>query len=417
MASRKLVARSRLNQESSPARSRQRHSEAGTRQSMVLPPYQPPSCALTPSAKRALEEVALNHDYSKYKKHLQISINLVTDAAVSSNDRLAARKEQARKQEEKRKQAGLEDEKKTEDEIEAAQYVQSLDKRVDDVTTMAEKALRELIDYGDELAMQGTLMREVGERIERAPAPRRRGLGDGADEEEDANTPAAEADVLSPVELLKQARDAYEANYRSKSMKLRYDVNDYRNFKRTVHDAQHPGPDAQPVPHASTWFPEDNNASATPGSRRRRRNNTTDNINNEDDDDDDVVIQRATTSLKDIFTLQYFKDPVTSNVCNHTFEEAEFLRYHASEGAAFGPSSQRARGRMAGPKKVKCPQSGCEAMLEPSDFYADQLVKRQVERAKRLEAAGDEDVDEYDGTHRSRAEEAGSDDDGIDIDG
>lgn len=56
-------------------------------------------------------------------------------------------------------------------------------------------------------------------------------------------------------------------------------------------------------------------------------------------------------------------------------------------------------------------------MLEPSDFYSDKLVKRQVERAKRKEAADDEDVDDYDGTERARPEQAGSDDDGIDIDG
>lgn len=222
MSSRKLVARSRLNQESTPARPRQRQPEAGSPQSTTLPPYEPPSCPLTPSAKRALEQVALNHDYSKYKKHLQISAGLITDAAVSSNDRLAARKDQARRQEEKRVQTGLEDEKKTEDEIEAGYYLQSLDKRVVDVTAKAEKALRDLIDYGDELAMQSTMMREVGERIESAPAPRRRGFGQDSDEEEDGNTSSADAGILSPLELLKETKAAYEANYRSKSMKLRY---------------------------------------------------------------------------------------------------------------------------------------------------------------------------------------------------
>lgn len=126
-------------------------------------------------------------------------------------------------------------------------------------------------------------------------------------------------------------------------------------FKQVIHDAQHPGDDAPPVPHARTWFPDDN---VTQGSAsRRRQNNTTDNTNNADDSDDDVVIERATTSLKCSLTLQYFKEPFTSTVCNHTFEKSSILEYHRNEGRVFaGP------GPLSGQKVVKCPTSGCEAV-------------------------------------------------------
>jgi hypothetical protein len=82
------------------------------------------------------------------------------------------------------------------------------------------------------------------------------------------------------------------------------DHNDYRNFKRTVHDALHPGDNQPPVPHASTWFQEDNLKESAEA--RRRRNNTTDNANNSDDDDDDDEIKMVglSTNLRCPLSLQ-----------------------------------------------------------------------------------------------------------------
>jgi hypothetical protein len=78
------------------------------------------------------------------------------------------------------------------------------------------------------------------------------------------------------------------------------DHNDYRNFKRTVHDALHPGENQPPVPHASTWFPEDNPKESA--GARRRRNNTIDNTNNSDDDEIEMV--GLSTNLKCPLSLQ-----------------------------------------------------------------------------------------------------------------
>jgi len=128
-----------------------------------------------------------------------------------------------------------------------------------------------------------------------------------------------------------------------------------------VHDALHHGPDAPPVPHANTWFPEDN-ADRSSGSRRRRHG---DNTNDDDDDDDEVIIARATTNLKCPITLQMFKEPYSNNVCKHTFEKSAILDYHRENAVAFMPPSQRGRGQRQhaqGPKQVKCPQTGCDAV-------------------------------------------------------
>lgn len=143
----------------------------------------------------------------------------------------------------------------------------------------------------------------------------------------------------------------------------RYVNNDYRGFKQTVHDAIHPGDDAPPVPHASTWFPADEMGA----SRNGRHASSADKSNNEsdqDEDDDDVIIASATTNLKCPLTLQIFVEPYSNNVCKHSFEKEAIIAYHRENGVAFVPSSQRrgARPTPQGPKQVKCPALGCDAV-------------------------------------------------------
>ncbi|TVY84540.1 E3 SUMO-protein ligase nse2 [Lachnellula suecica] len=430
MSSRRhLVSRSRVNNnESSPAPRARQQRDAPDRQ--PLPPYEPPTCHLRPEAQRALDNLRLNHDYTKYKKHVESAIKALKSSAVSINDQLADRKDlvqRGKETMEKLREAGRDDEDKAADQKEKEEYARHMAKKVGNLTTKAEEALRELIDYGDELAMQQSIITEVSETIANAPVPepraakkrKRRSTQDEGEEENEDNeenasqddAPADDIEILSAVELWEKSKQDYATQYASKTMRERYDVNEYREFKRIVHDAQHPGQDAPPVPHVRTWFPEDN---ASQGPQSRRRNNMTDNTRNGsevDSSDDDVVIERATTNLKCALTLQYFKEPYTNSVCNHTFEKHAIVEYHNNNGSRFGP----------GPKVVKCPQTGCERMLELKDFYLDELILRKVERAKRLEEQGDDDSSDEDddirprGTQKNRPASINSDDD-MDID-
>lgn len=139
----------------------------------------------------------------------------------------------------------------------------------------------------------------------------------------------------------------------------RYVNNDYRSFKRTVHDAMHPGEDAPPVPHASTWFSE----TETLGPQTRRPRTSTDDANEESDEEDDVIIASATKNLKCPLTLQMFVEPYSNNVCSHSFEKATIIEYLDANGVAFAPPNQRRGQRTAqGPKQVKCPTVGCDAV-------------------------------------------------------
>jgi hypothetical protein len=206
-------------------------------------------------------------------------------------------------------------------------------------------------------------------------------------------------------------------------------VNDYKNFKRAVHEALNQGENAPPVSHPRTWFKE------APSSRRL--NNSTDNTNNGDEDsDDEVVIQSATTTLKCCLTLKYFNEPYSNYVCSHSFEKSAILEYHRINGVSFIPPSQRGQLAPRSEKQVKCPQTGCEKvgsqisrdnalsnllqMLTLKDFYDDALLARQVKRALKKDAQQDDDDGDDDnippGTQRNRPEpiDDGSDD-GVDI--
>jgi hypothetical protein len=127
-----------------------------------------------------------------------------------------------------------------------------------------------------------------------------------------------------------------------------------------VHDALHPGYNQPPVPHASTWFPEEeSNASA---GARRRRNNTTDNTNNDDDSGDEIEMTGVTFNMKCPLTLQTFTEPYSNNVCRHTFEKRALLEYFHGAATLFIPPGQpRGRGQPSqGVRQAKCPQTGCE---------------------------------------------------------
>jgi E3 SUMO-protein ligase NSE2 len=227
---RHLVNRSRANnQDSSPVP----RGGARQREPVALPPYEPPSFPLTPTAQRDLENLRENHDYAKYKKHLGGAIETITGCAAEINDQLTNRQELVRRGEEKRRQAGKGDEDKTEEEKERESHTRFMAKKVGDLTTKAEKALRELIDYGDELAMRDTMMQDVSQSIADAPvaqprAPRqrrRRASGEEGEEENDEDAsqdgddaPADDPRVLSAVELLKKVKQDYDTQYASKTM-------------------------------------------------------------------------------------------------------------------------------------------------------------------------------------------------------
>merc|ERR1712093_222460 len=288
---------------------------------------------------------------------------------------------------ERRRKEGVADEDKPEAEVNDEVCLKGFERNNTTFTIQAEEAIRELIDFSDELAMQSAIMKDVVREITSAPAPRRtarrrrRDVGsddeEEEEEEEDAEPPAADPEQMSALELLRQAKEDHATKYASQSKRSRYgDNNDYKIFKQILHDAQNPN-SGLPVAHPSTWFPEEND-----GNGRRGRN--------DDESDEEVIIASASESLKCPLTLRYYDDPVTNQKCKHTIDRAGLVDYHRTEARVF-------QGSHGNRRVAKCPQTGCDAMLALDDYERDELMARKVKRAlnrERLQQQGNDDDDD-----------------------
>jgi septal ring factor EnvC (AmiA/AmiB activator) len=194
--------------------------------------------------------MALNvtQDTAKYKKHLKNSLESITNSAVEATDHLVDAREKLRRHVERRAQRaeGGEDEdgngegKKTEAEVKAEQRAAMLEERVPGLTVESEKALREIIDYADELARQGGVLEGVVRRAAEASLranearrqrQRQRHQAENSDDEDAEEDVDADGDVemmdpevaiLSPLELLKAAKEEDEAAYEARTMRSRY---------------------------------------------------------------------------------------------------------------------------------------------------------------------------------------------------
>lgn len=163
--------------------------------------------------------------------------------------------------------------------------------------------------------------------------------------------------------------------------------NDYRNFKRVVHDSLHPEQDV-PLPKESTWFPSDRSHPSAQGNEGRE----------EDSSDDDIVIERVVKDLKCHLTLLIPREPYTNNKCNHSFEKEAIKEYHAKNATL-----------KDGVRVVICPALGCNNLIAMTDMFDDLLLLRQAQRASRRERDDDSD-DEDDiprGTQRNRPQDLG----------
>lgn len=108
-------------------------------------------------------------------------------------------------------------------------------------------------------------------------------------------------------------------------MECRYaNHNSYIHFKKLLHDATHPGEDAPPLPHASTWFPSDPRDAANGRASQNPRNDTSAN-DVDDDDESDLEVTSERISIKCPITLRPMKEPVTSTECPHSFEKTAIL--------------------------------------------------------------------------------------------
>ena len=363
--------------------SRNRQSTAGPSSqrrpptAVELPPYEPPTHPLNNAAQRALNDLHRDHSLAKLKNHYADANETITSTAGIINDHLYEREESLRKRKARRAHQGLEEDN------EGVEELEQLRQKVDRMTQRMEESVRKIIDgqtfvnnleesiqYLQRNAVNLTQQQSLTQETQRSqPRQQRRGEGSGSEDEDEQSpgpTPLGGEDmeITGPSIMLQNRLQASKDKYQVLSHRTRYaQHNSYIGFRRVVHDAQNPGEDAPPLPHASTWFTE--SGSPAPGitSRDQRAG-----AGAEEDSDDDIAIARERISTKCPLTLQEFKDPVTSEKCPHTFEKSAILDMIRQSTNRLGV------GPRAGEKAVHCPVPGCDEVRHEYPIHSASLI-------------------------------------------
>jgi hypothetical protein len=325
-----------------------------------LPIYKKPSYPLDAEATRKLRELQ-GRNLHEVKKHNKQALETITATAESVNDMLREHSDYiARRQKKWDTGKGLNDRAQEERDMEKLQG------RVDDYTVKLEESMRAVIDsnmatqridetldwlrqnapkqledeYNTQMTQRNTQRQsQINSQRRRAQDPDGDD-GSAAEELEDGPTPGptpldgTRITLTGVSEQFKLKQQEKKDAYTSLSYTARYARNnEYRDFKRIVHDAKY-GDEGPPLGHEDTWFSE----AGLPefGITNTQRGTF--------DDDDDIVMDRATISTRCPLTFQQFKEPFTSTKCPHTFEKNAILEY-----------IRRAPGRMP-----HCPVTGCD---------------------------------------------------------
>ncbi|KAK9371195.1 zinc-finger of the MIZ type in Nse subunit-domain-containing protein [Lipomyces kononenkoae] len=162
--------------------------------------------------------------------------------------------------------------------------------------------------------------------------------------------------IDDPASTFLEAMDFFADQNSAKNDKQKYSGNThYLNFKRRVWENTYGDEDMPPV---GDWF-DSHGASKTVTQIHDRE---------DDGGDDDLVVAQEKRSLKCPVSLALFVDPVTSNVCPHTF----------SKDAIF--SLFMSRGRQRNLTSITCPVAGCDKILTKENLVENPIIARQVER-------------------------------------
>jgi hypothetical protein len=326
----------------------------------VLPPYKKPSHPLDGEAQRALRELN-GRTLAEVKKHNNAAITTIRSTAESVNDMLSEHQRYFDARSKKWSAGKKLDEKEDEEAIMA-----DLQQKVDEATAKLEKSMRSVIDSSVaaqriEDALEwlrqnapNQLEDEYNTQVTQRQTQRRQTqrIGEGGDagsdvDMDDGPTPGptpldgSRVALTGSVEMFASRIERKANEYTSLSLTARYAKhNDYRDFKRVVHDAKY-GDSGPVLGHEDTWFTEAGEPAL----------GVTQTRGGDFDDDDDIVMDKASISTKCPITFQQFKEPYTSNKCPHTFEKNAILDMIRRSKSNFG------RG---GAKSVACPIPGCD---------------------------------------------------------
>ena len=388
-----------------------------------LPPHQPPAHELNEQGRKALHLLADDaRRLNGLKMRLHNATTNITQSAADINDRLTERVKST-----EQRSARLAAFGSSQLSSENEEHLEEMRRATDEMTNKLEASARQLVDSGDEVNRFGNALKALDENIQ-GDTPRRNKpqsqstlgasqfrpthpdeVNSRADEMEEEDPDSQNRDQpRSALTMLKDSISHQRDSYDSLSMTDRYAFhNDYTNFRKIVHDAQHPGERAPPLPHPSTWFSDTNSAHGMSEHMTRGSQAV--------EEDDDIAIETERISVKCPITLTEMKDPVSSTKCPHNYERQGFLDMLASSALRVGADGRRNPGTQA----MRCPVPGCDVvrvcsrpglshfpcqcpdlllmlfqMLTREDIRADPVLVRKIKRIQAALNARNEDEDD-----------------------
>ena len=357
---------------------------------------------LNDKARTALQDLTRKSDSDRsYNEKLRQAAELITEITGKINDRgyeLKQRHDKKLKRLAEKQEEEDEDDKKEFDDFQNP---------VAELTEKMDHSMRKTIDnriWAQELP--GSL-RHVSDRAMNAPTQATQ-----AQDNEDGNNDTLGTECVAPEDtpsaLLHAALTTNTTRWTSKTLTERYaHDNDYASFYKTLWDARHPSENAPPLPAPALWFAREENPSTALSQPHASQPDSHSN----DPDDDDLAVASERVSLKCPITLRFFSDPVTSDICNHTFDRTAILDMlkTSNDTEPFSPAQQaelshlpraerqRAENHMR-VKRVRCPDSGCRQYITESSLRPNPVllrkVNREIEAQRRRNAESDDDEDE-----------------------
>ena len=378
-----------------------------------FPAYEPLSNPLSEAAQRTLHELPQTHPLTSLRQHQNQAITSLINVLGDINELRSAR----RIVREKARERGLED---AEVAAERDGEVEKFGEDVDALNEATEAGMRKLVDCKSHLEATETVLRDLDANIvagNGAIAPTQSTLGasqarrrmpgqfeddgdadgEGNEDQEFASTQSTPSSTPSgppPSKMLKRKLATAQQEYSLLSLSEKYaSHNDYIEFKKVLHDAQHPGDDAPPLPHASTWFndpaaPNNQSRANTKGKGKNKQGRAAPAAlgAQEESSDEDVQIAAERRSTRCPLTLLPMRDPISSTKCPHSFERSAIFEMLGNSDvyvpADTNNSQTQSQSQRGGHEKaLDCPE--CRTQLRAGDLRPDAALLRRIQRIER----------------------------------
>lgn len=397
-----------------------------------VPEYQAPAHPLNAAGQQALANLLQSRKHAAFDKRIQDAIDALSENAMAINDTVREKDAVVRKDRARHDKEMPEDEEDGERVKKLEEDLENMREKINEMTEKMDHDLRKMLDTREYFnSIKPTLQEITNETATFASAnlthtqptqgrsqrrtQRNPDTSDVDDEYHDFDpTDPTNAQTQStqlppaPTTLFKTKLERRRDRYQNLSDRQRYaGDNDYRQFKRVVHDARYG--DTLPLANENTWF-NDGAAAPQPGVTATA-----------EDSDDDLQVSKETISTKCPLTLQEFRDPLTSRLCPHSFEKEAILSMIDNPTNTMFVGGSSRRGARDGSRAVQCPVPGCDSILTKENLHSDPVLVRKIRRIQRAnqeaEDAEDDEDDEDGGRSRPQEiESGGSEDEGADID-